>query len=300
MRVLRRLLGVLVLVAALVAGCSADDRETDPAVGASTTTVTEAAPAEAFSRAADATAAAPAARFRTEWVDMSGSTLAEGVVHPARSALAVTVSRQSVQGSYGSAEAPSDVVVLDRSWYVRGGRASSIAAATGRAQHAPTDWLVVDRVAVGQNAFVATPDLTTLLALLRAANGSSPARVGQEQVRDTPTTHWRAAVTPRVLAAGLGAGAIGGLSVPEVADLTIVAFEVWVDGTGVVRKAEYRVDLAAGGPAAAALDSMRRALIGSPSRTWELWDVGTAPTVEPPASATDVTSALSAPPRRTG
>ncbi|HXG75689.1 MAG TPA: hypothetical protein VNJ53_03875, partial [Gaiellaceae bacterium] len=129
-------------------------------------------------------------------------------------------------------------------------------------------------------------DPRELLELLRAASGTIEV-VGTESLRGTEVTHYRATVDPErasILPRG-GEPADGALAEQLLAQSGVEAIpvDVWMDGSGLVRKLALTVTGTQPGTAES----------GTASMSFELWDYGEDVGIEPPpADEVVVESAL--------
>lgn len=142
--------------------------------------------------------------------------------------------------------------------------------------------LKVDGFDVGGLERSARTDPRQLLEVLKAAGGEVET-VGAESLRGTDTTHYRATIDPNVVAK-LGVGTNPSLTpLTEQAHVSTVPVDVWLDGSGLVRKLTLSLSAT----------EAQSAGSGRASMSFELWDYGeTVDVAVPPADEVVDASAL--------
>ncbi len=241
-----RAAGVAALTVALVVGCSSQDDGAAPTDGAGSPSVPAptaeaAAGSDALAKAYDDTAAAGTARTELSIggeVTPGGSITGEGSVDFTDGSAVIIL---SVPGAGQVETRQVDGIVYTRVPEELAGR---LPGGFG--------WVRIDpREAAGQQLGGALPqgqtggDPTQVLAYLRALSGDVT-EIGQEDVRGTPTTHYRATADLREAARANGADDAQIEQIVQTLGQDTLPIEVWIDEDGRVRRIRQDVPVPAG------------------------------------------------------
>jgi hypothetical protein len=215
-----------------------------------------------FARSAEATSSMKSARFEFQETKLDGgvSTQVVGSVDLVTNRVAATstikISLEASEPLDPSTSAafngPTEYVMTGDTVFLRGG--SGVALLRDKTSESletlQRKWLRIDTTRLGekwnadfQSSFAEPEKLWQRIALV----SSEPQKVGEEQIRGVPTTHWKAATSLAALAElAEKTGTENTLDVTKLGTLAnerVVLFEVWIDKLGRIRRETESIDV---------------------------------------------------------